>query len=188
LSVQAPPEGVGTYDESVTLSLGSDMPTAQIAAWRVHLGTWDEARWPVVNLDLRAAPHLRQAVLDSLDIRTVITIANPPGRVPPGPVRLVVQGYRESIEQGDWRLSLNCSPAGPWSVAVTGEARADTDIIFDLAGRLGFDPPELVEQPGADHHVVGRPGHPDDQAVGYVSNPISRRTSALFDRHASVSP
>ncbi len=55
LSVLPPPDGVGIYDESVTLSLATDDQPERIAQWRVHLGTWDEARYPTITVWLHAA-------------------------------------------------------------------------------------------------------------------------------------
>ncbi|MFE7517631.1 hypothetical protein ACFU8I_41350, partial [Streptomyces sp. NPDC057540] len=58
MSTAAPPNGIGVYDDSVTLNVADDSQPEQIANWRLHLGTWDEARYPSVRLMLHAAPHL----------------------------------------------------------------------------------------------------------------------------------
>ncbi|WP_328962977.1 hypothetical protein [Streptomyces virginiae] len=129
LSVLAPPLGVGTYDDETTLNLYGDDQPAQIAAWALHLGTWDEARYPTVHIDLAAAPSLVPAVL-ALEIGDRIQIINPPTWLPPGPIDLIVEGYTETIgHPNDWDIVLNCSPAGPWTVAVADDlvlGRADT--------------------------------------------------------------
>ncbi|WP_328620729.1 hypothetical protein [Streptomyces sp. NBC_00354] len=129
LSTQAPPAGVGVYDDSRTLSLGYDSQPADIAGWLLHLGTWDEARYPTVHVNLAAAPSLIPAIL-ALDIGDRIQIINPPSWLPPGPIDLIVEGYTETIgHPNGWDIVLNCSPAGPWTVAVTNDstlARADT--------------------------------------------------------------
>lgn len=128
LSVQAPPLGVGTYDDSVTLNVFSDGQTERIANWRAHLGTWDEARYPTVHVNLAAAPHLIDQVLDC-DIGDLIRINNLPPWMPPGPVDLLIQGYSEVIDQYAWDITFNCVPAGPWEVGVRDDAdrgRRDT--------------------------------------------------------------
>jgi hypothetical protein len=128
LSVLAPPDGVGVYDDSVTLNVFSDAQTGRIAAWRAHLGTWDEARYPSVHVNLAAAPHLIDQVLD-LDVGDLIRINNLPEWMPPGPVDLIVQGYSEIIDQYAWDITFNCVPAGPWEVGVRDDAdrgRRDT--------------------------------------------------------------
>jgi hypothetical protein len=121
LSTQAPPNGVGVYDESVTLNVYDDDQPARHAGWRLHLGTVDEARYPVVNLDLAAAPSLMDTVT-SLDSGDRIQIANPPAWLPPGPIDLIMEGYSEVIgHPNDWGLQLNCTPASPWNVGVTDD-------------------------------------------------------------------
>lgn len=125
LSVQAPPLGVGVYDDAVSLNVFSDDQTEQIAGWRAHLGTWDEARYPSVHVNLAAAPHLIDQVL-GLDIGDLIRINNLPSWMPPGPVDLIIQGYAEVIDQYAWDITFNCTPAGPWNVAVVGVSKADT--------------------------------------------------------------
>lgn len=127
LSVLAPPDGVGVYDDAVTLNVYSDGQTERIAAWRAHLGTHDEARYPSVHVNLAAAPHLIDQVLD-LDIGDLIRINNLPPWLPPGPVDLLVQGYSEVIDQYAWDIVFNCSPAGPWEVGVRDDnARGKRD-------------------------------------------------------------
>jgi hypothetical protein len=130
LSTQAPPNGVGVYEESVTLNLYDDDQPERHANWRLHLGTVDEARYPVVNLNLAAAPSLIDAVT-MLESGDRIQIANPPAWLPPGPIDLIMQGYQEVIgHPTDWDVQLNCTPASPWTIAITDDAvygRPDTD-------------------------------------------------------------
>ncbi|WKV74216.1 hypothetical protein AW27_023530 [Streptomyces sp. PCS3-D2] len=129
LSVLPPPLGVGPYDDSRTLNLRADSQVEQIAAWALHLGTWDEPRYPTVHINLAAAPSLIPAVL-ALDIGDRIQIVNPPAWLPPGPIDLLVEGYTEAFgHPNSWDIVLNCSPAGPWNVAVVEDpvyGRADT--------------------------------------------------------------
>lgn len=129
LSTQAPPDGVGVYDEQVTLNLYDDDQPAQHAAWRLHLGTVDEARYPVLNIDLAAAPSLIDAVT-LLESGDRAQISNLPAWLPPGPADLLMQGYQEVIGHPvDWNLQLNCTPAAPWTIGVVGDpvlGRSDT--------------------------------------------------------------
>ncbi|WP_030387074.1 hypothetical protein [Streptomyces sp. NRRL S-241] len=129
LSTQAPPLGVGTYDDEITLNLHNDSQPPDAAGWALHMGTWDEARYPTVHINLAAAPSLVPAVL-ALEIGDRIQIINPPTWLPPGPIDLIVEGYTETIGHPiDWDIVLNCSPAGMWSVGVLDDTtlgRADT--------------------------------------------------------------
>ncbi|WP_432247716.1 hypothetical protein ACRAR1_07150 [Streptomyces sanyensis] len=117
LSVQPPPDGVGPYDQSLTLSVYDDNQTDQIAAWRMHLGTWDEARYPTVHVMLHRAPHLIPDVL-AMAIGDRLTIANPPPDVPPETIDQHALGYTEVLDLYTWDLFVNCAPAGPWQVGI----------------------------------------------------------------------
>ncbi|WP_326797441.1 hypothetical protein OG946_20140 [Streptomyces sp. NBC_01808] len=140
LSTAPPPAGVGVYDDSVTLNLATDDQTDEHAWWRLHLGTWDEARYSTVTLRLHTAPRLIPGVL-SLDVGDVVEIRNLPEWMPPGPVRLIVEGYSETVLPHTWEIALTCTPAGPWTVATLdpaalGHIDGDTST---LAGAVAED-------------------------------------------------
>ncbi|HZF92084.1 hypothetical protein [Streptomyces sp.] len=120
LSVSPPPAGVGRYDDTVTLNLYSDSQTEPIAYWRMHLGTVDEARYPVITIRLHKAPELIGSVLDLVE-GDLIRITDLPDWLPPGPVDLLVQGYTERIGVRTWEIDLVCAPATPWRVAVRND-------------------------------------------------------------------
>ncbi|MFE2017601.1 hypothetical protein ACFW9O_06025 [Streptomyces sp. NPDC059499] len=129
LSVQPPPDGVGPYDEALTLSLYTDAQPPLIAQWRMHLGTWDEERYPTITVWLHKAPHLIEDVL-SMDIGDRVTIDNTPPWLPPGLIDQHMRGYTEALGRFEWKLAMNCTPAGPWAVGVLEDplsGRADTD-------------------------------------------------------------
>ncbi|MER6603906.1 hypothetical protein [Streptomyces parvus] len=141
LSVEPPPNGVGIYDESVTLSLATDDQPARLAHWRLHLGTWDEARYPTITVWLHAAPHLVDAVL-GMDIGDRVQISNPPPWLPPGVVDQHMHGYTERLSLYEWTLAMNCAPAGPWQVGEVGSlerGRIDTSGSELAAGVTSTD-------------------------------------------------
>jgi hypothetical protein len=141
LSTQAPPDGVGVYDESVTLNLYDDDQPAQHAGWRLHLGTWDETRYPVVRLDLAAAPELIDAAT-ALDSGSRTTIADLPAWLPPGPADLLVQGYTETIGHPiDWDLALTCVPYAPYNVAALAVYEDFEDTAFEVTATNGGNLP-----------------------------------------------
>ncbi|MEU1805832.1 hypothetical protein [Streptomyces sp. NPDC019937] len=127
LSVQAPPDGVGRYDESLSLVLESDPQAEPMAYWRLHLGTWDEARYPTVTVDLAAAPHLAAAAAAVKEGDRII-ISNLPAWLPPGTADLLVTGYSETITPVQWTITYTCVPAGPWNVAAAG---GDTATVLE---------------------------------------------------------
>lgn len=144
LSIQPPPDGVGRYDEGVTVNVATDEQLLDVAGWRAHMGTWDEARFPTVPIDLAAAPHLIPDMIE-LDARTHVQLVNLPDEVPPGPVNLLVDGYTEVIGDFDWDITLNASPAGPWTVGV---------IEDEVLGHVDTDGSELAAAAAAADTVL----------------------------------
>lgn len=129
LSTQAPPDGVGLYDASHDLALFNDDQPVLHAGWRLHLGTWDELRVPVVSVNLANSPDTIDDAA-SVDIGSRIQITSPPVWLPPDTLDLMVQGYAETLDQFTWTIAFNCTPAGPYAVAFEGDGiydRADTD-------------------------------------------------------------
>jgi hypothetical protein len=120
---------VGVYDESVTLPLYQDDQAPLHAGWRLHLASWDEARYPTVRIMLHKHPELIPQVA-ALEIGDRIQITGTPPWMPPGPVDLIVQRIADDLRTFTWDVTLTCSPAGPWNVGVVDDpvlARVDTD-------------------------------------------------------------
>ncbi len=131
LSVLPPPAGVGRYDESVSLNIETDDRLGQVAAWRLHLGTWDEARYPriPVLVPFVNAPGLATDLLN-VDVGDVLTVDNPPAWLPPDLIEAMAQGYVETLGTHQHYLTFNCSPARVWTVFELDHAsrgRVDTD-------------------------------------------------------------
>lgn len=125
-SILPPPAGVGPYADDLTLNVDSDDQLADIAAWRRHIGTWDEPRFPLVNLDLRRllgeskTSLLRDAA--RLDVGDRFTIADPPVFVPYDDISQLGQGFGEFLTPHQWRIGVNAVPEGPWQVGVLDSA------------------------------------------------------------------
>lgn len=133
LSTLPPPAGIGRYDTAFDLSLDDDTQLPDQASWRLHLGTWDESRYPSVHIDLAASPNLVAGVLDT-DVGDLVSITGLPTWVPPGPVDLVAEGYTEAFgHPNSWDVTFNCTPGGPHRVVELDSARyarLDTDNSF----------------------------------------------------------
>lgn len=141
LSIQAPPNGVGTgYDTSVPLNLDSDDQAEPIAYWRLHLGTYEGRRYPEVRVMVHKAAGLVDQIL-AVDVGDKIVIENPPPWLPPDDVELIVQGYTEEFDEFSWDIVFNCTPARPWTVGV-----ADDDVL----GKADTDGSELAAGVDAD--------------------------------------
>lgn len=128
LSVNDPPDGVGDYSTEYTRNLYDDSELNNIASWELHQGTWDEERYPIVNLAVHNGLAKVGDILQ-LGVGDRLLITDPPAWLPPGDIDLMVIGYTEVFDQFTWSIAYVCIPYGPWKVAVTNDAaaRADTD-------------------------------------------------------------
>lgn len=136
LSVQVPPNGVGRYDTEETLSLYTDQQLADQAGWRLHLGTVDEARYPLITVDLTATPEKGAAGGTFNDATAVqlgdrIQIVNPPPWLPPEPIDQIVQGVTVTVSPHRHIITFNTTPYSPY---ITGVVSGGTD-----QQRLGTD-------------------------------------------------
>lgn len=126
---------IGKYGErdGITLNLASsDTATVQDhAAWRVHLGTVDEDRFPKISVNLAhpsITPDMKRAIL-ALRLGDRIQVTGTPLWQAPDGIDQLVLGLEETLTHFEHRLSFICSPASPYTVGVldTVGARLDTD-------------------------------------------------------------
>ncbi|WP_329544690.1 hypothetical protein OG548_08205 [Streptomyces sp. NBC_01356] len=128
LSVQPAPDGIGKYDAAYTLSLSEDEQAEPLAYWKLHLGTFDGARYPTVSLMLhKPGAEWLIPLVQQLREGDKIRITDLPEWVSHDDVDLIVLGWAESLDMYRWELTLNCAPAGPWDTAITDTVKADTD-------------------------------------------------------------
>lgn len=136
LSVLDPPYGIGRYDTSYTLSLASDDQPERIAFWRLHLGTFDGARYPSVTVMLHK-PGAEALIPDILALREgdKLRLTDLPQWVSNDDVDLIVNGWTEVLDLYRWEITFNCSPAGPWNTAVV-ESAASPLVVGSEASYL----------------------------------------------------
>ena len=148
LSVQLPPDGVGRYDTAVDLDLETDADALAQAQWRMHLGTVDEFRYPVINVNVaNMAGHLLytdQASLARLDVGDRLTVANPPAWLPARTIDQLAQGFTEYLDQFTWNVGINCSPASQYAISTLASNdefcfRLDTDGSTIASAALSTD-------------------------------------------------
>lgn len=125
------PQGVGRYPADAKPNFYTDEPLADYCGWRVHMGTWDESRYPTINFALhremiRTNDVLLAALLD-LDISKTFSLSNLPAWMPPEDVQQFVEGYSEQIGNFTIDLSYNCTPGARWNVGVYGTARYSSE-------------------------------------------------------------
>ncbi|MPY98545.1 MAG: hypothetical protein GEU97_11210 [Actinophytocola sp.] len=117
---------IGRYDTAPTINVASDDQLPDQAHWRLHVGTVDEPRYPVITVRVHALDAATAA--DALEVRVGdrITISNLPKWLPPGDADLLVQGIRERYGDTERVLRFLCVPASPWDAVVVGETKVDT--------------------------------------------------------------
>lgn len=168
MSILAPPNGIGLYDTSETYNVERDDQLPDIAGWRVHEGTWDEARYPQVNVDLAAGPHLITAGAKVVDCGDRLTIIHPPPGQPPDTIDQLAAGYTEVLGVYAWDLQLNCIPAGPWTVGILEDlvlGRGDIDGSQLAAGVSATATSLSVSVPSGPLWSVSAPQFPFDIRV-----------------------
>lgn len=133
LSVNDPPGGVGSYEDSGTFTFANDGQCTDMASWQVHKGTLDEERYPNINIALEnlriaADTALTEDIL-LLDIGQRIDITNPPDFLPADDIRQIVIGYEESFDKFQHGFKLTTLPERSFEVA-----QYDTDYRFAQYG------------------------------------------------------
>jgi hypothetical protein len=132
LSLGNPPDGVGDYPDSQTVSVFSTATQLpDLGGWRLHIGTADEERYPLIPVNL-ARPELSGLTADllALDIGDYLAITNPPAWLPPGDVKQLAAGAQESLGGFWWLMSWNGVPETPYEAAISDDlvyGHADTD-------------------------------------------------------------
>lgn len=125
LSVQDFPDGVGRYDNAYQYLFDNDTDVNDAAYMKLHLGTYNGVRYTRITLDL--ANKRVYAMLHKIlraDVGDKIRLLNIPLDHGPGPVDVLIQGYSETIGEGEWSITFNCVPGDPWS---SGQAYADSE-------------------------------------------------------------
>lgn len=117
LSVLLPPNGVGIYTGSYTVSVayqGRDLP--YIAQEYLAQGVINQQRFANVTMLLEAVPS-SVTTLAAIDIGQHVQIANTPIWVQPGPSDVIILGMTELIGPiAEWEITFNARPYGPNAV------------------------------------------------------------------------
>lgn len=125
LSTQDPPDGIGLYDASLSVTLAGDGQLADRASWELHAGTVAEQRFPVVAVNLageafiveaQAGTHDLAVAVRDLDIGDRLVITDPPAWAAPDDIDQVIIGLAEEIGQWEHRITPVCRPASTFHV------------------------------------------------------------------------
>lgn len=139
LSIQPPPAGVGVYDEQVTVNVPWDGKFLEDhAGWRLHLGTVDEPRYPVIAANLASPGWASDVDLTSamvtLELGDRLTLDNPPAWVSPDQVSQLAVGFVEALHNFERTIAVNCAPESPWRVLVYQGGAGSTVHKYDTDG------------------------------------------------------
>ncbi|MFF4479445.1 hypothetical protein ACFY1A_20835 [Streptomyces sp. NPDC001520] len=189
MSTQDPPAGIGVYGLDATLNLEDDSTLEDQAAWKLHLGTVDEARYPQVSVNLAHStfvndPALRAAVL-GLRQGDRLVITDPPPWLPPEGISQMVLGVSETIDHFEHRLTFNCAPASPYTVGVLDDVvlgRLDTggSVLWSAAGAA--DTQIVVLTTSGPLWTGGAADMPFDIRVGGEVMSVTAVTGVITDR------
>lgn len=116
----------GRKKEQVTLNTEDDRFLADLAGWRVNLGTVEGMRFPSVSWNLRRSPELAEDWVNMLLFER-LDILDPPSQYPPDDIATILEGYTETISADTWTVTANLSPYVPNHVAVIAATSGDTD-------------------------------------------------------------
>lgn len=132
LSIDAPPDGVGPYEDSQEYSLAHEGQCVDISSWQVHKGTLDEERYTKIevaleNLRVAASAPKSESILN-LDVGKRVDITNTPDFLPAQDIRQIVIGYEEWFDKFQHNISLNTIPERAFETAqYDADNRFDTD-------------------------------------------------------------
>jgi hypothetical protein len=138
LSTADPPDGVGTYDTSVTVNAAGDGFLQDHAGWLLNLGTVDEARFPRLAFRLNAVPAIA-ATIAALDLGDLVRITDLPAWLPPDDVDALVQGTEETLASHMRDIELTTAPATPYVVAEYEAAKGDPTKYDTQGSELNED-------------------------------------------------
>lgn len=138
LSVLAPPDGVGLYDEAVTVNVSSDDVLPDHAAWRLHSGTIDEPRYPAIVVELGRAPLVADptttsAVLDAI-LGDGIDIENPSTGHNPSGIRQIMAGRSVELGSNTYRWTAVGQPAEAYNVITLDYEHPDEEARLSSDG------------------------------------------------------
>lgn len=112
------PNGVGTYDIEPSRNLYSDDQLEAAAGYEVFQGTWDELRYPSVQVNLSRSVYVSNAshtaAVRRLDLFSPILLSNLPTWLPPDDVSLLIIGYTETLLNRQQTFDWTTRPYGPF--------------------------------------------------------------------------
>jgi hypothetical protein len=121
---------LGRYPDSVSANVYHDYDLLDRAAWAVHLGSLNDARFPRITVAL----HRSQISSDidtvramlGVDIGDRMDVLHPPSWASRETLRLLVMGIAETLSNFEYTIIYTCVPQRPWNVGVFAPSAFDT--------------------------------------------------------------
>jgi hypothetical protein len=118
-------EEVGRYSTSYALNAYTDDRVLPLAEYALALGTWDELRYPVVEIEQSRNTFVTNEQLAwairTLDVGDVLKLTGLPAWLPPDDVELAFRGVTETLRNRGWTFRWNMQAYGPFrSVSILG--------------------------------------------------------------------
>jgi len=132
MSTQAPPDGIGVVDTSVTVYPETDSQLNDLAGWYLNVRSASDDRYP--SIPFQMARTQTPAAIPILDVGDYLQITNGPAWTPPPPIRQLAAGYAEQLGPGrEWPVTVNGIPEAPYETASFGTNASDSSH-FDTDG------------------------------------------------------
>lgn len=135
------PDGVGTYDTSVSRNAYLEDRLPDLAQDEVLRGTIDEVRYPRLTVELARRALLADtgltAAVRALNLGDVVTLSNLPMWLPPDDVELIMNGYTEWLRNRGQEITGNFAPYSVYRVndltlsALSKHVTASTDSALN---------------------------------------------------------
>src|SRR5690606_16483645 len=117
---------VGRYSISKTLNLFDLSQLIPRASWEVHKGTAESPRISQLTVDCTANPDLEQYAIHVYP-GDFILVKNLPRNVTTEPIKLLVVGVKEYVDEVTRRFTFVTVPGSPYDVAHVWDGSEDTD-------------------------------------------------------------
>lgn len=122
---------IGTYDNGdIEVNIDDDDALQDFAGWVVNLGTVDGYQYPTVTFNVRSSPELARPLLQlrpgsRIDLVNVLAVFPTHSD---DVISLLVNGVNMAIAaEGEWTVTLQCSPYEPWRIIRLAATAGDTD-------------------------------------------------------------
>lgn len=129
---------------SAELSLFDDTAPRQHAGWRLSGATWPELRWPEIVIDLVAHPELIDAFM-RIRVGSRIRVVGMKAQVFGQEIDLIVEAVSVTVGRFVWLVTLTCSPAKVYDVAIyDDDTRLKDSRTSTLSAAAGPGDPTIV--------------------------------------------